>query len=45
MLSKFSNEQLERVYNVIEPQHWALRFKRQPINVQLVKDVVKESKL
>jgi hypothetical protein len=45
MLSKFSNEQLEMVYNVIEPQHWALRFKRQPINVQLVKDVVKESKL
>ena len=45
MLSKFNDEQLELVYHVINPEHWALRFKRQPNNVQLVKDVAKESKL
>ena len=45
MLSKFNDEQLELVYHVINPEHWALRFKRQPSDVQLVKDVVKESKL
>jgi hypothetical protein len=45
MLSKFNNEQLEMVYHVINPEHWALRFKRQPKDVQLVKDVAKESNL
>ena len=45
MLSKFNDEQLEMVYHVINPQHWAMRFKRLPIDVQLVKDVAKESKL
>ena len=45
MLSKFNDEQLELVYHVINPEHWAIRFKRQPSDVQLVKDVVKESKL
>jgi hypothetical protein len=33
------------VYNVIEPQHWAMRFKRQPNDAQLAKDVAKESNL
>lgn len=45
MLNKFNDEQLELVYHVINPQHWALRFKRQPSDVQLVKDIVKESGL
>ena len=45
MLSKFNDEQLELVYHVINPEHWAIRFKRQPSDVQLVKDVVKESNL
>jgi len=31
--------------NVLDPQHWALRFKRQPKDVELVKQVVKEAKL
>ena len=43
MLSKFNDEQLEMVYHVINPEHWALRFKRLPNDVQLVKDVAKES--
>lgn len=45
MLSKFNDEQLSLVYHVINPEHWALRFKRQQDDVQLVKDVAKESNL
>jgi hypothetical protein len=45
MLSKFNDEQLEMVYHVINPQHWAMRFNRHPHDVQLVKDVAKESNL
>jgi len=45
MLSKFNDEQLGMIYHVINPEHWALRFKRLPNDVQLVKDVAKESKL
>ena len=45
MLSKFNDEQLEMVYHVINPQHWAMRFNRLPNDVQLVKDGAKESKL
>lgn len=45
MLSKFNDEQLSMVYHVINPEHWALRFRRQPDDVQLVKEVAKESNL
>jgi len=45
MLSKFNDEQLSMVFHVINPQHWAMRFKRQPNDVQLAKDVAKESNL
>ena len=45
MLSKFNDEQLGMVYHVISPEHWAMRFKRLPTDVQLVKDVAKESNL
>lgn len=45
MLSKFNDEQLNMIYHVLDPQHWAVRFKRQTADVQLVKDVVKRSKL
>jgi len=45
MLSKFNDEQLDMVYHVINPEHWAMRFKRKPQDVQLAKDVAKESSL
>jgi hypothetical protein len=45
MLSKFNDEQLEMVYHVINPQHWAMRFKRLPSDVGLVKEIIKESNL
>lgn len=45
MMSKFNEEQLGIVYHVLDPEHWAMRFKRQQDDVQLVKDVCKESNL
>ena len=45
MLSKFNDEQLGLVYHVINPEHWALRFKRSPKDVDLVKEISKESNL
>lgn len=45
MLSKFNDEQLNMIYHVMNPEHWAMRFKRNADDVQLVKDVSKESNL
>ena len=45
LLSKFNDEQLGMVYHVINPEHWAMRFKRLPNDVRLVKDVARESNL
>tara|TARA_S200000501_G_scaffold328814_1_gene328993 strand:- start:339 stop:953 length:615 start_codon:yes stop_codon:yes gene_type:complete len=45
MLSKLNDEQLEIIYPMIDPEHWAVRFNRQTSDVQLVKDVAKESNL
>jgi hypothetical protein len=33
------------IYHIVDPQHWGVRFKRQVKDVQLVKDVAKESNL
>jgi hypothetical protein len=45
MLSKLNDEQLELIYNIINPQHWSMRFKRQVTDVALAKNVAKESNL
>jgi hypothetical protein len=45
MLSKFNDEQLGMIYHVLDPEHWAMRFKRQPKDVELVREIVKESNL
>ena len=45
MLAQLNEEQLSIIYNIMDPEHWALRFKRQQEDVQLVKDVAKESNL
>jgi hypothetical protein len=45
MLGKFNDEQLSMIYNILDPKHWGVRFKRHTVDVQLVKDVVRESKL
>jgi hypothetical protein len=45
LLNKFNDEQLEMIYHVINPQHWAMRFKRNPSDVELVKQIAREAKL
>jgi hypothetical protein len=45
LLNKFNDEQLNMITFVLDPKHWSLRFNRQTKDVQLVKDVVKESNL
>ena len=45
VLNNLNDEQLSMLNNVLDPQHWALRFKRQPKDVELVKQIVKEAKL
>jgi hypothetical protein len=44
-LGKLNDEQLNMLGNVLDPQHWALRFKRQPKDVELVKQIAKEANL
>ena len=45
MLAQFNDEQLEFVYTVIDPKHWAMKFRKKPADVEVVKEVAKESKL
>ena len=45
MMNKFNDEQLEIIFNIMDPQHWARRFKRQTNDVGTVKEVVRESNL
>ena len=45
MLNQFNDEQLEFVYTVIDPKHWAMKFKKKQADVEVVKEVAKESKL
>ena len=45
LLGKLNDEQLGLIYNILDPKHWSIRFKRQTHDLQLVKDVVKESNL
>ena len=45
MLGKMNDEQLQIVYHVMNPNHWAMRFKRGVADVELVKEIVKEAGL
>jgi len=45
MLSRFNDEQLGMIYHIVNPEHWAKRFKRSVADLEIVKQVVKESKL
>jgi hypothetical protein len=45
LISKFNNEQLNIVYNIMAPDHWALRFRRSPADVKFVKEIVLQSGL
>lgn len=45
MLKRMTDEQLEIVSPVIDPQFWARRFKSLPADVELVKNVIKEARI
>ena len=45
MLGKFNDEQLNMIYHVLDPEHWAMRFKRNPNDIELVREIVKEANL
>jgi len=45
MLQRMNDEQLEIIGRVIDPQYWIKRFKTNPADHELVKDVVKEAKI
>jgi hypothetical protein len=45
MLSRFNDEQLGMIYHIVNPEHWAKRFKRSAADLEIAKQVVKESKL
>lgn len=44
-LNNLNDEQLSMLGIVLDPKHWAVRFKRQPKDVELVKQVAKEAGL
>jgi hypothetical protein len=45
LLTSMSDEQLSSISNVIDPEVWVKKFKKQREDVALVKDVVKEANL
>ena len=45
LLSSMSDEQLASISNVIDPEVWVKKFKKQVADIDLVKDVVKEANL
>lgn len=45
MLSKFRDDQLSAISNIIDPTTWVKKFKSQTFDTQLVKDVIAEGKL
>lgn len=45
LLSKFNDEQLGMITDVINPPHWAMKFKRDQSGVELVKEVARKANL
>lgn len=45
MLSKFNDEQLGIIFEVMDPSYWSRRFKTYPADLDLVKQVVTEGSL
>lgn len=45
MLNRLNDEQLNIVFEVLEPNFWAKRFKTYPVDMELVKTVVEEGDL
>jgi hypothetical protein len=45
LLSKFNDEQLNIVFEVLDPEFWARRFRTYPADKELISEVVKEGNL
>ncbi len=45
MLSRLNDEQLNIIFEVMDPDYWKSRFKKYPLDLQLVAEVVKEGNL
>lgn len=45
MLSKFNDEQLSIIFEVMDPEFWSKRFKMYPADLELVKHIVQEGQL
>ena len=45
MLNKFNTEQLNMIYHIMNPEYWSLQFKRRQTELQIAKDIIKESNL
>jgi ribosomal protein L37AE/L43A len=45
MLSRFNDEQLSIIFAVMDPDFWSRRFKTYPVDLDIVKEVVKEGNL
>jgi hypothetical protein len=45
LLQKMNAEQIEIIGSVLDPDHWARRFKNYPADFELVKEVLKEAKV
>lgn len=45
MLNKFNDEQLNMIYHIMNPVHWSKVFERKPSDIELVKSIVKQSKI
>jgi hypothetical protein len=45
MLKKMSDEQLEIISPIIDPQFWKRRFNSSPADTELVKNIIKEAKI
>lgn len=44
-LAKLNDEQLDIIGSIIDPGHWSMRFKRQPSDVDLAKQIAKQAGL
>jgi hypothetical protein len=45
LLDKLTDEQLNLIKPIIDPQFWAIKFKRVPADLDYVKDVVEAANL
>lgn len=45
LLTKLTDEQIDIVSTVLDPDHWKIKFKKSPADLELIKEVIREAKL